>query len=239
MKRDCLVLIVAMTFPSVMAWLYFVELTVEGGRPNEALLFAFSIGKFVQFTFPAAYVWCLERERLRPTPPTRNGLVLSLGFGFATGAAILGLYFGWLKDSPLLADTPAKIYQKVQEFGMATPGRFLLLAGFISIVHSLLEEYYWRWFVFGWLRKYLALWPAIALSSAAFMAHHVIVLGVYFPEQFWNLAVPFSLGVALGGGIWAWIYERSQSLWATWLSHLVIDAAIMAVGFDMISRYWS
>jgi len=153
-------------------------------------------------------------------------------------AALLGLYFGWLKHSDLLEDTPAKVYQKVQEFGMATPGGFLLLAGFISLIHSLFEEYYWRWFVFGGLRKYLAVWPAILVSSLAFMGHHVIVLGVYFPEQFWLLAVPFSLAVAVGGGVWAWIYERSQSLWATWISHLVIDTAIMAIGYDMISRYW-
>src|SRR5262245_29355660 len=121
MKRDYLILLFAMTFPAVMAWLYFVVLTLDSGGANEALLFAFSIGKFVQFTFPAAYVWWFERERLRPTAPTRNGLVLSLTFGFATAAAILALYFGWLKENPMLADTPAKIYQKVQEFGMATP----------------------------------------------------------------------------------------------------------------------
>jgi membrane protease YdiL (CAAX protease family) len=238
-KRDHLALAFGMIFPGLMAWLYFVILAVEGRRENPALMLAFGIGKLVQFTFPLIYVWCFERERLRPALPTRRGLRLALVFGLGTAAAILGLYFGWLKHSALLSDTPAKVYAKVREFGMATPGRFVTLAIFISLVHSALEEYYWRWFVFGWLRKYLALGPSLVLASLAFMAHHVIVLGVYFPEQFWLLALPFSLAVALGGGIWAWIYERSRSLIGPWLSHVLIDAAIMAVGYDMLMQFWS
>src|SRR5205823_7667590 len=105
MKRDYLTLAFAMIFPSIMAWLYFVVLAVEGGRANEGLMFAFSIGKFVQFLFPAVYVWWFERERLRPTAPTRTGLAVSLLFGFGTAAAMFSLYFGWLKHSDLLGDT--------------------------------------------------------------------------------------------------------------------------------------
>lgn len=228
-----------MVFPSLMAWLYFVVLAVEGEGANPALLGAFGIGKFVQFAFPVVYVWWFERERLRPALPTRQGLRLALLFGVGIAAAILTLYFGWLKHTDWLSETPAKVFAKVREFAMDTPSRFLMLAVFISLVHSALEEYYWRWFVFGTLRKYLRLGPAVLVASLAFMGHHVIVLGVYFPGQFWLLAVPFSLAVAVGGGVWALIYERSRSLLGPWLSHVIIDAAIMGVGYDMMMQFWT
>ena len=42
---------------------------------------------------------------------------------------------------------------------------YLLLAVFYSAIHSLLEEYYWRWFVFGRLSQLCKLPTAIAISS--------------------------------------------------------------------------
>jgi CAAX protease family protein len=100
----------------------------------------------------------------------------------------------------------------------------------------LLEEYYWRWFVFGRLRRHLAFAPAAALSSLAFMSHHVIVLSVYLPGYFWVAVVPLSLCIAAGGCMWAWLYEQTRSIYAAWLSHLLIDAAIFAIGYDLLRR---
>ena len=127
--------------------------------------------------------------------------------------------------------------RKLEGFGLATPAGFVLLTVFLALIHSLLEEYYWRWFVFGWLRRLLPLLPALLLSSVAFMSHHVIILAVFFPGQFWTATVPFSLAIAGGGFVWAWLYDRTGSLYAPWLSHLIIDLAIMAVGYDMVFAY--
>jgi membrane protease YdiL (CAAX protease family) len=64
------------------------------------------------------------------------------------------------------------------------------------------------------------------------MAHHVLVIGFYFgwtaPET-WL----FSFAVAIGGAVWAWLYHKSRSLVGPWLSHLLVDAAIFAVGYDL------
>jgi len=74
---------------------------------------------------------------------------------------------------------------------------------------------------------------AVAVSSLGFMAHHVIVLATYF-----GLASPvtwiFSLGIAAGGAFWAWLYHRSGSLLGPWLSHLLVDAAIFAAGYEIV-----
>ena len=74
---------------------------------------------------------------------------------------------------------------------------------------------------------------SVALSSLAFMAHHVVVLWVYLPGGWWTAVVPFSLCVAGGGAVWAWLYDRTGSLYAPWVSHLLVDAAIFLIGYDL------
>src|SRR5439155_785789 len=78
---------------------------------------------------------------------------------------------------------------------------------------------------------------AAALSALAFTAHHVVVLAVYFPgpTEFLTVVLPFALCVGVGGAVWAWLYDRAQSLYAPWLSHLIIDAAILVVGYDLVA----
>jgi membrane protease YdiL (CAAX protease family) len=237
-KRDYAALAFALVFPTIMTWLYFVALVDDSSRVNPLIMFAFGAGKFVQFTFPLLYVWWFERERIGFTPPSRLGMGPALLFGLIIAAAINVLYFAWLKHSPLLGETtPEKIFGKLKQFDMATPGGFIAMAAAISLVHSLFEEYYWRWFVFGWLSRYVSLAWAIAISSVAFMSHHVIVLAVYFPEQP-ELVLLLSLSVAVGGGVWAWMYKTWQNLYAVWFSHLLVDIAIMVVGYDMVSKFF-
>jgi membrane protease YdiL (CAAX protease family) len=166
--------------------------------------------------------------------PHFDGLRPALIFGLAVAALMLGIYFGGLRGSSLLTKTPASLQHKLQEVGMDTPRRYALLALFIVAGHSLLEEYYWRWFVFGGLRQLLPLAPAMALSSLAFMAHHVVVLYVYLPGRFFEAVLPFSLAIAAGGGVWAWLYERSGTIWSPWLSHLLVDAGIFVIGWDLL-----
>jgi uncharacterized protein len=233
-KRDAAALAFAMTFPTLMSWVYFVALAGEAGKPNPAVAAAFAAGKALQFSFPLLYVWWFDRAALRLGGPTARGLGLGLLFGLLVSLGMFALYALWLRDSPLATATPQLILAKLRDFGLATPLGFLGIALFISAAHSLLEEYYFRWFIFGRLRRFWSLWPSVAVSALAFMAHHVVVLAVYFP---WEVVVPFSLCVAVGGAAWAWLYERTRSLYAPWLSHLVIDVAIMTIGYDLVRAY--
>ena len=125
------------------------------------------------------------------------------------------------------------IHLKVEGFRVDGFWPYFALGAFYSICHSLLEEYYWRWFVFAELQKLTPRLVAIAVSSLGFAAHHVIVLAKYFGYAS-PLTWVFSLGVAIGGVIWAWQFSRSQSLWGIWLSHLLVDAAIFLIGYDMV-----
>jgi membrane protease YdiL (CAAX protease family) len=229
-----------MIFPTIMALLYFVALAGEPSKPrpdaNLAVVIAYGAGKVIQFAFPLVFVLLYERQMLQLTGPTLGGIAFGLGYGVLVAGVILLLYHLRLHQELVKAGAPAKIEAKLVQFGLNSPAGFLLLAVFLCLIHSLFEEYYWRWFVFGQLRRCIPVGAAILLSGLAFMAHHVVVLTQFFQgaHQFSTKVVPFSLGIAVGGMIWSWLYYRTGSLYAPWLSHLLIDAAVMVVGYDMV-----
>jgi membrane protease YdiL (CAAX protease family) len=242
-KREWSALVFAMTFPTVMTWFYFVELarppSLESTRDAAApgnfwVQAAYGTGKVVQFSFPLFFLALIEPKSLRPGRPDLNGLGLGIGFALLVGGGASLLYLGGLRNWLLDVGAARMIRGKIEEFNAVTPIRYAGLAGFLAVVHSLLEEYYWRWFVFGRLRHLVAMPVAIGLSSLAFMAHHVIVLSRFFPNDLWTAAVPFSLCVAVGGAFWAWLYDRSASIYTPWISHLLVDSAILAIGYDLV-----
>jgi membrane protease YdiL (CAAX protease family) len=236
-KRDWAALAFAMAFPTLLTWFYFVQLRGEPGEPNPAARLAYAVGKVIQFGFPFVYCLLFERQRLRPSAPTRDGLLLGVLFGLFVNAAIFVLYFAWLRHTEVMAVGRREILGQVRQFGLDTPAAYAAFACFVALLHSLAEEYYFRWFVFGLLRRHVGLATAVGLSSLSFMAHHVILLAVYFPgaEAFVRVVVPFALAVAAGGAVWAWLYDRARSLYAPWVSHLLIDAGLMALGYVLVA----
>jgi membrane protease YdiL (CAAX protease family) len=223
----------ALVFPTLIGWAEFLAASPEGAGLNLASQLAYGSGLLVQVGLPLLGLWVCERRLPRLTAPRRQGLALGLGFGLLVAAGIFVLYYGILRDTPVFATSSARMHAKLREFGLDSAGGFAVFAFFIAVPHSLLEEYYWRWFVFGRLRQRLTLVPAIALSSTAFMAPHVFALATFLGGALLLPVLAFTLCVGAGGAIWAWLYHRSGSLYAPWLSHLVVDAALFVVGHDL------
>jgi membrane protease YdiL (CAAX protease family) len=220
----------ALGFPGVFTWVYFVALRESPAALQQT---AYAIGKTIQFAFPLFWVLLIERRRLAWSRPGAAGMGEGLAFGLAVFAAAVALYFVWLKPAGLLQEAGGEVQTKIAGFGVRSIAAYFVLAMFYSLIHSFLEEYYWRWFVFGQLRGMIPWKAAVGVSSVGFTAHHVILLATYFG---WSSPATylFSLAVAVGGAFWAWLYQRSQSLYGPWVSHLLIDAAIFAVGFDLV-----
>jgi hypothetical protein len=231
-KREGAVLALAMLYPTLLAYAYFVALAGPSGSPR-AVQVVWIGGKAVQLALPLLWIQYAEGRWPRLARPTAGGLAVGLIFGLVVAAAMFLLYFLLLRHHHMFLSASGRVQQKVTEFGLDTPAAFVLFAAFIAVGHSLLEEYYWRWFIFGRLRRLLPVWAAILISSAAFMAFHVIDLAMFFPGRFLTLALPLAACVGVGGAAWCWLYQRTGSLYAPWLSHLVMDAAIFAVGYDL------
>lgn len=222
-----LLIVPALCLPLVASFFYFVWF------PGTVFGRAFYGGiKFFQLIWPFLAVAIL-RESLKPEPgPRRHGKGLLAGFGF--GVVTLAVMFALLKWTPVggvIYGNGDKILQKMAELGVKD--HFILFALVISSFHAALEEFFWRYFAFGQLRRLLPLLWAVALAAFGFASHHIVVLSQYVP-----LGWAFALGlcVGLGGAVWSLIYQRFNSLAGPWLSHMMIDLGIMWVGWEILSR---
>ena len=234
-RRDWSAVLFALGLPTLVTLVYFVW--SEGFEPGVQQAI-YGIAKIVQFGFPIVWVWAVQQRRPSIWPISLRGVGLGIAFGLAVLAAALGLYHSWLDSAEFFVAGAGPIRAKILDLGLNAPWKFAALGLFYSLCHSLLEEYYWRWFVFDQLKRLVPLWPAILTSSLGFMAHHVLVLGEFFgfgSPLTWLL----SLAVATGGVFWAWLYHRSGSLLGPWLSHLLVDAAIFVIGYDIASSAFS
>ena len=180
---------------------------------DSSLQIAFG-GKSIQFLFPILYVWWFHREQVGVAMPTLRGMGIGLAFALAVGLGMFTLYYTVVQHIPAVtSDTPLKIHEKVKQFGANSFWGYVYLATMISGVHSLAEEYYWRWFVFGRMRMHMPMTLAIVLSSIGFMLHHIVILGVYFPGTSgrWRCRSRFA---SWSAAILAWLYARCGSLYA-------------------------
>ena len=229
--RDWFAVLFALALPTFVTLAYFVWSEGLNAGLRQGI---YGLAKVVQFGFPICWVWLIQGHRPQLWPISFRGAVLGVVFGIAILAAALVLYHGWLKTAEFFVAGIGPIQGKITEMGLDSPWKFAALGVFYSLFHSLLEEYYWRWFVFDQLKRLLPLWPAIVISALGFMAHHVLVIGTFFgygSPLTWLL----SAAVATGGLFWAWLYHRSDSLIGPWLGHLFVDAAIFAIGYDIAS----
>jgi membrane protease YdiL (CAAX protease family) len=228
-RANVVAIVFAIVFPSIVTLAYFV---VVVGQPASLQQSTAVIGKVIQFAFPAVWVFFVLREKVSCPCPTRRGIGEGVAFGLLVAGTMLAVALLWLKPVGFFDGPSEAIRAKIQDLGLNTLPKYAAAGLFYSLCHSLMEEYYWRWFVFGRLRNFVSLPAAIAISSLGFMAHHVIVLAVFFG---WTSPATylFSAAVASGGAVWAWLYQRSESLYGPWLSHLLVDAAIFTIGYNL------
>lgn len=226
---------VALVLPTAAALAYYVLLPGPGAEPSAALQTAYVASKLVQFALPLGCVLLLEGRLEWPGRPAAADLLLGAGLGLLVAVGMLALYFGLLRGTALFAPTASRLRRELTQMGLASVGGFALLATTITLVHSLLEEYYWRWFAFGRLRRVARPATALVLSSLAFMLYHMVLLAEFFPggAGFVLAGLPFGLCTGVGAALWAWLYQRSGSIVVPWLCHLIVDAALFVVGYDL------
>lgn len=234
-QQTWIAVLLAIVFPTITTWIYFIHF--DGRSPGVA-----AVSKVMQFAFPACWVFLWMRMTAKdaglPKPEgnqmqwsTQTNLLFGVVWGVAIAVAMI-VYYGIGINDRDFGRLANEIDSRVRKLSLANPLGFAALGAFYSLAHSFLEEYYFRWFVYGQLRHLLSFIPAAAISGLAFMAHHVIVLYVFFGFSFHTLFL--SLSIAVGGFIWAWQYERSRSLVGAWISHLLVDAGIFLIGYHMI-----
>ncbi len=231
-RADLWAVVFALLFPSALTFVYFTLLADTAPAVQHA---AYGLLKAAQFGFPLYWYLKVQRRTLSFSRPSQAGLAAGIVVGATVLAAMWLLYKYVLEAHGLMEATKEPVRTKIEGFGVDTLLAYAALGAFYSLVHSLLEEYYWRWFVFAQLRRMTSIPRAVVISSLGFMAHHVILLGTFFGFNS-PLCWILSLAVAIGGAIWAWMFERWQSLVPVWISHLLVDAGIFWIGYDLVLK---
>jgi membrane protease YdiL (CAAX protease family) len=213
------VVLLALVVPFLMSLIYFVLL--PGTWLGNGL---YVVMKIMLVVWPAVATLLILRERL--DLGLSNGWRLAMvGFGWGLGIVtlMLGLMVTPLGD--IIRAGADNIQTKVE--GMGVLDHFVWFALFLSVIHSLIEEVYWRRFVAGNLLHLVSPWKAHLLAGIGFSAHHIVVVSQFFP-----LGMAFFLGscVGIGGVLWSVLMVKQRSLLGAWMSHMVVDIGIMIIG---------
>ncbi len=156
---------------------------------------------------------------------SKKKLLLSIGLGLLVYAIILSAYFV-LSDWIDLASIQTHLTSKLS----INKDNFLFVALYISFANAILEELFFRGFIFGRLRKLIRTWVASGISAFAFAIYHVAIMGGWFNPSLFILAM---VGLFVGGLIFNWLTTWSETIYSSWLVHMMANVAINTVGFIM------
>ena len=194
-------------------------------RPGYAVKSAIKIGAFllIPFVLSRAVKEIQFREVFRFS---RKGVLLSLGLGVAVYALILGAYAlvsGIFDFSNIVGSLTANA-------GVSREN-FLYISLYISFVNSLLEEFFFRGFLFTNLKHSAGRGFAYGFSAGAFALYHVaMMIGWFSPVLFLLVMV----GLAAGGVIFNRINEKMETVCASWVVHMFANFAINTIGFILM-----
>ena len=156
----------------------------------------------------------------------RRGLPQAVVLGLLAAAVFLAAD-RWLAD--LLIDKASLIPKMKQQFGV-TARTVLLVAPWTMLPNSLLEEFFYRGFSFGLLRRnHRAV--AYLLPATAFTAQHLLFIHDWFsplPLAIAGTAL-FVLALVLSD-----LYRRAGTLVAPWVVHFWGDLVMMWIAAQML-----
>ena len=110
-------------------------------------------------------------------------------------------------------------------------GNFLFVSLYISFVNSLLEEFFFRGFLFVNLKGFSSRGFAYGFSAAAFSLYHTaMMLGWFHPV----LLILVLGGLGIGGVLFNYLNEKHNTIYVSWLVHMFANFAINTIGFLLL-----
>lgn len=223
-------LVPALVVPLLGSLVYFVWM------PDGALgQIAYALTKLFTLAYPLVFLRAVglggltrRRDGQGVRWPSWRSVVLA---GVGSGLLIAGLGAALMLTplGELVGQGAAAASGKADALGFRD--HFILFALFLAVFHSGLEEYYWRFFVYGQLRRKCGGPMAHGLAALTFAAHHLVLTLQFFSVGF---AVFLATLVAVGGLLWSLMYERQGTVLGSWLSHICVDAFLMVVGYQLV-----
>lgn len=221
-----LALLLLVPAPFIGTWFGLFSPETRGTFFGQSIYIA---GKIWILTLPLLWPFFVDRDRPSFSPTCRAGFFVGIGSGLLISIGILFIWFfigrHWI-DPEIVKETALAA-------GLGNRLHYTLFAIYIFTINAVLEEYVWRWFVFGKSADLLtkAGIGAIVLSAFLFTLHHIIALLAQLGPLPALLAAS---GVFIGGCIWSGLYLKYRSIWPGFVSHAIVDIAIFAIGAQIL-----
>ncbi|HWG46206.1 MAG TPA: ABC transporter permease subunit/CPBP intramembrane protease [Gemmataceae bacterium] len=175
--------------------------------------------------YPLVAVWW-GRVRLssglrltRPSVPACLAAVL-LGLCLWPWAHEIALALRNVGIASLRGEHLDRVQGMLKQWELLSP-LFLLLV--IAVLPAVLEELFFRGYLFSALLGVLRPWPTILIAAALFALFHLILAGVLAVERFLPSLL---LGIVLG-----WVCWKTGSLWPGMLLHALNNGCVVLLGY--------
>ncbi|PIZ95495.1 MAG: hypothetical protein COX80_04345 [Candidatus Magasanikbacteria bacterium CG_4_10_14_0_2_um_filter_33_14] len=122
------------------------------------------------------------------------------------------------------------ITEKLKNLINITLTNLIFIGLYIIVLNSLLEEYFWRGFLFNNLEKFIKPWQAYLITGIAFSFHHVMFYYNWFNVGFFILV---TFGLTAYAIIVSYVFKRYQDLFSCWYIHIFADLAQIFIAFKI------
>ena len=154
------------------------------------------------------------QSRRNITEPLFLGLAV---YGVIIGGFLLGgKFIDWSAVSSSLQNSQENIF---------------LMGAYISLINSLLEEFFFRGFAFLVLKEISGPRLAYLFSAGIFSLYHIAIMHSWFSPLVFILML---VGLFFAGLLFNWLNERYQNLYASWMVHMFANLAINTIGLLLI-----
>lgn len=126
------------------------------------------------------------------------------------------------------------ITDKINDIASINLNNIIFIGLYIIIFNSLLEEYFWRSFVFQELSILVKPSLAYFISALAFSFHHVVFFYNWFTPSFFAIITIGLIGYAL---IMNFIWNKYKELFSCWLPHAMVDVVQIFIAYQIFSSY--
>lgn len=221
MNRKSIKGILAVAFIAILI-MYIVDYII-----NPGYIYKSAIKIMMFLILPVVYTLYDKNIKLKHILKikSKRNLFYSIGLGLVIYFGILAVYF--LIENFINLDNIAEVLDKSVK---VNKNNFLWIALYISFINSLLEEFFFRGFLFLNLKKVSNRKFAYIISAFAFSIYHVAIMANWFNSAIFLLVIT---GLFISGIIFNYLNEKNENIYNSWIVHMMANFSINTIGFIM------
>ncbi len=183
--------------------------------------------KVLSFIIIPLFVWYYLKERpWKFGKITKESFVYGITFWVLSAVIIYVSYF-ILKDQIDWQSINSSL-----ETRWITAVTFIFVFVYIMFWNSLIEEYFFRWFIFNSLLKFNK-FLAFIFSSFLFSFYHMAIFWTWFS---WYLIVLALIGLFIGSLFFSWLFIKTKWIWWAYIFHIIVDLIIVVIWYIQLFK---